>query len=105
MSEFPKTAGDVAAFMDKLTYLDEEPPADIPPPPADHDVMVVTSLRLPLALHERLKAAAEARGKPFSTLVREWIELELANLENDQPISRADALRALATLRPHRDIA
>jgi hypothetical protein len=36
----------------------------------------------------------------MSTLVREWIELELAGLENDQPISRADALRALARLRP-----
>jgi len=37
---------------------------------------------------------------PMSTLVREWIELELTALEQDQPISRADALRALAALRP-----
>jgi len=33
-------------------------------------------------------------------LIREWIELELAGLEDDQPISRADALRAVAALRP-----
>jgi len=105
MSEYPKTPDEVAAFLNDLTILDEAPPADIPLPPADNEVMVVTSLRLPLELHERLKAAAEARGKPFSTLVREWIEMELANLENDQPISRADALRALATLRPHRGVA
>jgi hypothetical protein len=37
---------------------------------------------------------------PTSTLVREWIELELTALEDDQPISRADALRALASLLP-----
>ena len=36
----------------------------------------------------------------MSALVREWIELELTALEHDQPISRADALRALASLRP-----
>ena len=43
---------------------------------------------------------SERRGVPTSTLVREWIELELTALEDDQPISRADALRALAALRP-----
>jgi predicted DNA-binding protein len=63
-------------------------------------VMVVRSLRLPVELDRRVKAAAEKRGVPTSTLVREWIELELTALENDQPISRADALRALAALRP-----
>jgi len=62
--------------------------------------MVVRSLRLPFELHERLKAAAQRRGVPTSTLVREWIELELAALEDDQPISRADALAPLAALRP-----
>lgn len=36
----------------------------------------------------------------MSTLLREWIELELSGLEADQPISRADALRALAAIRP-----
>ena len=33
----------------------------------------------------------------MSALVREWIELELTALQHDQPISRADALRALAS--------
>jgi predicted DNA-binding protein len=63
-------------------------------------VMIVRSLRLPFELDQRLKAAAQRRGVPTSTLVREWIELELTALEDDQPISRADALRALAALRP-----
>jgi predicted DNA-binding protein len=63
-------------------------------------VMVVRSLRLPFELDQKLKAAAQRRGVRTSTLIREWIELELTALEDDQPISRADALRALATLRP-----
>jgi predicted DNA-binding protein len=69
-------------------------------PPRGAAVMVVRSLRLPVELDQRVKAAAEKRGVPTSTLVREWIELELTALEDDQPISRADALRALAALRP-----
>lgn len=99
----PATAEELDKFLGNLTYLDEEiAAAELPPPPSeDHPVMVVTSLRLPLELHERLKAAAGSRGKPFSALAREWIEMGLAALEDDQPISRADALRALAGLRPH----
>ena len=62
--------------------------------------VMVRSLRLPFELDRRLKSAAKHRGVPTSTLVREWIELELTALEDDQPISRADALRALAALRP-----
>jgi predicted DNA-binding protein len=71
-----------------------------PPPVPDEEAMVVRSLRLPLDLDRRLKAAASRRGVAMSTLLREWIELELAGLEDDRPISRADALRALASLRP-----
>ena len=83
--------------MDGLTFSEES--AELPPPPAE-PVMVVRSLRLPTDLDQRVKAVAQARGVPMSALVREWIELELAALEQDQPISRADALRALASLRP-----
>jgi len=97
MSE-PRTPEEVAAFMDSLTFTDR--PADLPPAAESTEVMVVRSLRLPLELDRRLKAAAQARGVAMSTLLREWIELELAGLERDQPISRADALRALAALRP-----
>jgi predicted DNA-binding protein len=85
-------------FMDSLTFG-----ADAPAPPvldAEHPVMVVRSLRWPLDLDERLAAAAKSRGVTRSQLIRDWIEIELAALENDQPISRADALRALASLRP-----
>lgn len=97
MSDLPERAEDVQPFMDGLRISEET--AETPPVP-DGPVMVVRSLRLTLDLDRRVKAAAEARGVPTSTLVREWIELELAALEDDRPISRADALRALATLRP-----
>ncbi len=97
MTDLPNQPEDVQPFMEGLQYTDE--PAPLPPRPGD-EVMVVRSLRLPLDLDRRLKVAAQARGVPMSTLVREWIELELAALEQDRPISRADALRALASLRP-----
>lgn len=97
MAEVPEDGDGVRAFLDGLEFGDGAP-GELPPPGAP--VMVVRSLRLPVELDQRLKAAAERRGIPMSTLVREWIELELTALEDDQPISRADALRALAALRP-----
>jgi len=99
MTDLPQRPEDVPMFMDGLTFGGE--PSQIPPAPAAGDeAMVVRSLRLPLELDRRLTAAAEARGVSMSMLVREWIDLELVALEHDQPISRADALRALAALRP-----
>jgi predicted DNA-binding protein len=98
MSELPKRPEDIRAFMDPLEYGEDAAEDELPPRGAP--VMVVRSLRLPFELDHRLKAAAQRRGVPTSTLVREWIELELTALEDDQPISRADALRALAALRP-----
>jgi len=97
MSDLPERSEDVQPFMDGLQFGED---AVQLPPPAGDTVMVVRSLRLPLELDQRVKAAAASRGLPMSTLLREWIELELAGLEQDQPISRADALRALAGLRP-----
>ena len=98
MAELPKRPEGIRDFMESLEFgadaaEDEVPPRDMP-------IMVVRSLRLPSELDQRLKAAAKRRGVRTSTLVREWIELELVALEDDQPISRADALRALASLRP-----
>jgi predicted DNA-binding protein len=98
MTDLPHRPEDVQPLMDGLQFSNE--PAQLPPRPEDTTVMVVRSLRLPLELDRRLKAAATGRGVPMSTLLREWIELELLGLEQDQPISRADALRALASLRP-----
>jgi predicted DNA-binding protein len=98
MARLPKRPEDIRDFMDSLEFGEDVAEDELPP--RDAPVMVVRSLRLPFELDQRLKAAAQRRGVPTSTLVREWIELELTALEDDQPISRADALRALATLRP-----
>ncbi|HVQ91526.1 MAG TPA: hypothetical protein VMU51_10865 [Mycobacteriales bacterium] len=98
MADLPDRAEDLDPFLDGLQFTDD--PAPLLPPADTSTVMVVRSLRLPLDLDQRLKTAAAARGVHTSTLIREWIELELTALDNDQPISRADALRALATLRP-----
>jgi predicted DNA-binding protein len=94
----PEPIADPGAFMDRLRF---GPDVEAPPPPdADHPVMVVRSIRMPLELDSRVKTAATARGLTVSQMLREWAELELAALEQDRPISRADALRALAALRP-----
>jgi predicted DNA-binding protein len=98
MAELPKRPEDIRTFMESLEFGEDASEEELPPRGAP--VMVVRSLRLPFELDQRLKAAAQRRGVPTSTLLREWIELELTGLEDDQPISRADALRALATLRP-----
>jgi predicted DNA-binding protein len=86
MTDLPERPEELAPCLDDLRFSEE--PAQPPPRPGDA-VMVVRSLRLPLEVDKRMKAAAAARNVPMSTLVREWIELELAALEQDQPISRA----------------
>lgn len=73
---------------------------DVPDDERSQTAVVVRSLRLPLQLDRRLRAVAERRGIPASTLVRQWVESELVALEDDQLISRADAVRALAAVRP-----
>jgi predicted DNA-binding protein len=98
VAELPKRPEDVRDFLESLEFGEDADEKELPPRGAP--VMVVRSLRLPFELDQRVKAAAGRRGVPTSTQLREWIELELTALEDDQPISRADALRALASLRP-----
>ena len=95
-----------AAFQaGDVTYVDtgeseQELLAQLPPPAEDvDDMLVVTSLRIPLGVHRRLREYAEAHGTRPSVLIREWIELHLS-AEEDRPILLADALRALAQVRP-----
>jgi hypothetical protein len=91
--------------LDNLTYIDAgqseaELLASLPDPttvPEDPDtMMVVTSLRIPLGLHRRLREYADAHAVTPSVLIRQWIELQLSAA--DKPISLADALRVLASL-------
>ncbi|MFC7545516.1 hypothetical protein [Plantactinospora sp. GCM10030261] len=81
--------------------IDGSQPADLPRP--DSDVpMVSRSVRLPLDTYERIRAAAETRGIGVTTLMRQWIEAGLADLDDTATVSLADVRRALAALaHPH----
>lgn len=83
----------VAAFQQgDITYHGETDA----PPPLDGEPMVMRGVRLPASLDQRVKAAAYQAGVPFSALIRDWIELGLTEMENDQPISLAALRRAIA---------
>lgn len=110
-TEMPGTPEELTAFMDGLSFA----PAPTPPeekalldslPPAGSAVMVVRSVRLPLDLDQAVATAAKAAEVPKTTWIRQAIEMALAvQAEDDQPISRAEALRALTLLRPARHVA
>jgi predicted DNA-binding protein len=77
--------------------IDERPSADLPIP--DTDVpMMSRSVRLPLDTYERVRAAADARGLGVTTLMRQWIEAGLADLDDSPTVSLADVRRAIAAL-------
>jgi predicted DNA-binding protein len=83
------------------------------PPTPEGEVMVVRSIRLPVDLEVRAKGVAEARGVPYSALIRDWISegLEQAEAgEQRDPVTElhriADAAdRALRALEGRRDAA
>ncbi|SCL33143.1 hypothetical protein GA0074692_3502 [Micromonospora pallida] len=83
---------------DRLAELvDDGQPVGLPTP--DTDVpMVSRSVRLPLDTYERVRAVAEARGLGVTTLMRQWIEAGLADLDDSATVSLADVRRALAAL-------
>lgn len=110
-SGLPATPDEVGAFMDNLIFdppatPDQEKALLASLPPAGSEVMVVRSLRLPSAVDEAVAAAARSAGVPKTTWIRQAIETALAlQAEEDQPISRIEALRALTMLRPARRVA
>lgn len=67
-----------------------------PPPPVEAEPMVMRGVRLPVELDRRVRAAADRAGIPFSTLIREWIELGLTESEEDRTIGLAALRRAIA---------
>jgi predicted DNA-binding protein len=77
--------------------IGDRPEAALPAP--DTDVpMVSRSVRLPLDTYDRVRAAAEARGLGVTTLMRQWIEAGLADLDDSTTVSLADVRRAIAAL-------
>lgn len=84
----------VAAFAkDELTV--HGPTAEVPPR-LDGEPMVMRGVRLPLSLDQRVKEAAKQTGVPFSTLIREWIELGLTEMETDAVVPLSTLRRAIA---------
>jgi predicted DNA-binding protein len=77
--------------------IDEGQPVELPRPDTD-EPMVSRSIRLPLETYERVRAAADARGIGVTTLMRQWIETGLAELDDSATVSLADVRRALAAL-------
>jgi predicted DNA-binding protein len=73
--------------------------ADMALPAPDSEVpMVSRSVRMPVETYERVRAAAEARGLGVTTLMRQWIEAGLADLDDSKTVSLADVRRAIAAL-------
>lgn len=107
----PRTTDEARDLMQNLTFDPPPTPQEEAAllaslPPAGSEVMVVRSLRLPVELDEAVTAAAQAAGIHKSAWIRQAIEMALAvQAEEDQPISRADAIRALTLLRPVRRVA
>ena len=80
--------------------IDDRPGTQLPAP--DTDVpMVSRSIRLPLETYELVREAADARGLGVTTLMRQWIEAGLAELDDSTTVSLADVRRALAALAQH----
>jgi predicted DNA-binding protein len=65
--------------------------------------MVSRSLRLPVDVDQRIRAAADARGIGATTLMRQFIEAGLAELDESAVVPLAEVHRVLAALaRPNR---
>lgn len=92
-----------ASLADAIATGDE---AGLPVPDTTAP-MVSRSLRIPLELDQAVRAAADARDIPATTLMRQFIEAGLAELTADTAlVPLADVRRVLATLAaPHRHTA
>ncbi|MEV2242011.1 hypothetical protein [Micromonospora sp. NPDC049891] len=87
---------------DRIADLIDESQAVELPAPDTETPMVSRSVRLPLETYERVRAAADARGIGVTTLMRQWIEAGLADLDDSATVSLADVRRAIASLaHPH----
>ncbi len=90
-----QVAAAAAAFAAGEVRYDETAAVALPPA-AETEPMVARGVRLPVSLDNRVRAAAEQAGVPFSQLIREWIELGLTDLDRDQTVSLAALRRAIA---------
>jgi len=71
--------------------------AGLPVPDTDGP-MVSRSLRLPLELYQRVCAAAHERGVGVTTLMRQFVEAGIAELDDSAVVTVADVRLALSNL-------
>ncbi|GAA0422161.1 hypothetical protein Aca07nite_09430 [Actinoplanes capillaceus] len=83
------------AFAAGDVRYDETAAAPLPPAP-ETEPMVPLGLRVPAPLAQQVRAAATQAGVPYSQLIREWIELGLAEMATDKTVSLAVLRRAIA---------
>ncbi len=93
-SEQQVTEAAEAFARGEVTY-DESVQVELPPAP-ESEPMVMRGVRLTVALDQRVRAAADKAGVPFSTLIREWIELGLTEMDDDRSVPLAALRRAIA---------
>lgn len=93
-SEQQVTRAAEAFARGEVTY-DESAAVEVPPAP-ESEPMVMRGVRLPVTLDQRVRAAAERSGVQFSALIREWIELGLTEMDEDQVVPLAALRRAIA---------
>ena len=90
--------------IDALSLVDDlfDPPASRRPSAEQRgEAKVVRSYRIPVELDRWLTAQAHERGVSNSDLVRDLLEVGRSTVEGgDREISLADAIRALAAVRP-----
>ncbi len=68
------------------------------PVPDSEVPMVSRSLRLPLDLYQRVVAAAHERGVGVTTLMRQFVEAGVTELDDSAVVTVADVRRALASI-------
>jgi predicted DNA-binding protein len=88
-------AGPIPTEEEQAELLAELPRADRGVP-----ITVVTSLRLPHELKQRVDAAAAADGISASTFIRQSLERVLAGRERTNLVNLDDVIRAVRSL-PH----
>ena len=84
-----------AAFAAGDVTYHEATTVSLPPAP-ETEPMVPLGIRVPPALAQRIRLAADQAGVPYSQLVREWIELGLTEMAGDLTVSVAVLRRAIA---------
>jgi hypothetical protein len=93
------TTNDPLEGIDLAALLEHGRPVPNLPPPADAQPMVKTSIKLPVDLFAAIGEEAEKAGVGRSTLIRQAIEVLLAERRGQQVlVSLADVQSALAAL-------